>query len=106
MALSYNILARLNERGGRMNVVEITYDNSYTTGGLALSANSCGLNTITAVNGAPTGSGGYVPSYDRSAAKLLALYGDNNNAADGPLIEVPNATDLSTIKVILFVIGT
>lgn len=38
---------------------------------------------------------GYVLRYDKANDKLMVFYGDNNNAADGPLIEVPNATDLS-----------
>lgn len=37
--------------------------------------------------------------WDRStsAPKLVAYMGDNNNASDGPLIQVADTTDLSSI---------
>lgn len=106
MTLTYNVLSKSNARGSRINLVEITYDNSYTTGGLALSANNCGLNTITSLVAGPVSSAGYIPSYDRTTGKLLALFGDNTNAASAPLIQVTNATDLSAVKAILIVFGT
>ena len=40
---------------------------------------------------------GYVFVYDYSNSKVLAYMGDNNNASDGPLIEVANTTDLSAV---------
>jgi len=33
------------------------------------------------------GLSGYVFQYDQSAEKLVVMYSDNNNVADGPLIE-------------------
>lgn len=105
MALSYSILQRGTNRGARVHLVEITFDSSYTTGGLAVSANSCGLNSITGIVAGPTGSAGIVPSYDRTNAKLLAFWGDNTNAASAALIEVTASTNLATAKVACLVMG-
>lgn len=46
---------------------------------------------------------GYVLRYDDANDKLMVFY-SNSDAADGPLIEVPNATDLSgqAFKVIVY----
>ena len=49
--------------------------------------------------------GGYVAVYDLANDKLKVYYGDNNNASDGPLIEVPNATDLSGVTFRLVVLS-
>jgi hypothetical protein len=40
---------------------------------------------------------GYVFVWDKSAGKVVAYWGDNNNASDGPGVEVPNATDLTAV---------
>ena len=76
----------------------VTFDNSYPTGGEPFTPAQLGLGTLERIQCDPS-SGGYIVTWDRStsAPKLLALYGDNNNAADGPLIEVPNTTNLSTL---------
>ena len=42
-------------------------------------------------------SGGYVFEWDAANQKIKAYYGDNNNAADGPLVEVPDTTNLSAL---------
>lgn len=69
------------------------YPSGGSTGFLALVQAKIGASRdILAV--IPQDCGGYVPSYDHTADKLKVYYADNNNAADGPLIE--NATaDLS-----------
>ena len=48
MALTFSIVTRtLHPEGGkRMNVVDITFDSSYPTGGEAVTPNQLGLNTI------------------------------------------------------------
>jgi hypothetical protein len=48
-------------------------------------------------------SNGYVCSWDRVNLKLRMFYGDNNNASDGPLVEVPNTTTLNGITFRLLV---
>lgn len=49
--------------------------------------------------------GGYVPVWDSVNDKLSVYYGDNNNASDGPLIEVPTTPDLSGTTFVLTVIS-
>lgn len=75
----------------------ITFDSSYPTGGEAVTPANFGLTAITDIQ--LEGDDGYVLRWDRSttAPKLLAYMGDNNNASDGPLIEVANTTDLSAV---------
>lgn len=97
-------------RNGRpvfMDVVQFAGDNAYPTGGTALTA------ALVAAIGAsrnilavlPVDCGGYVPVFDAATGKLKFLYGDNNNAADGPAIEVPNTTDLSAVTMKVLVVS-
>lgn len=95
----------------RVRIVDFTFDSSYPDNGEALSASDIGLRQIDAVIpcGPARKSDGSlaVPvSYDHTNSKLLAYWGDNNNAADAPLIEVADTTDLSTYAVKLICIGT
>jgi hypothetical protein len=46
---------------------------------------------------------GYVLGFDKTTGKFKAYHGDNNNASDGPLVEVPDDTDLGTFD--FFAIG-
>lgn len=95
-------------RSGRpvfMDVVQFAGDNAYPTGGTAFtaalaSAVGAGRNVLAVL---PVDCGGYIPVFDAATGKLKFLYNDNNNGADGPAIEVPNATDLSgvTMKVLV-----
>lgn len=83
----------------------IAMDSSYPTGGEALdpSANTR-FDFLLAKGGGAAASGlGYQFEWDAANQKLVATYGDNNNASDGPLIEVPNATDLSAQTAIPFI---
>lgn len=49
--------------------------------------------------------GGYVPVYDVANDKLKVYYANNDGGSDGPLIEVPNATDLSAVTFKLVVVS-
>jgi len=98
--------------GYKAVVKTIAFDSSYPTGGetlgtaatAAAGAAALGLSTILFLHASSTS--GYMFEYDY-AGKLLAYYGDNNNASDGPLIEVPNTTDLSALtSVRVLAIGT
>lgn len=100
--MALTISANPPELVGRERVVRatITFDSSYPTGGEAFTAAQLGLTSLKNVY-ASAGLGstttGYVPAWNRSVSSplLLVLMGDNNDASDGPLIEVANATDLS-----------
>lgn len=80
-----------------VGTISFTGDTSYPTGGEALTVDgNLDLRNLDAIFFANTNSG-YVPVWNgsKTAPKIMVYYGDNNNASDGPLIEVPNATDLS-----------
>lgn len=104
MALSFSEVVKTTLGHKRLVVTKATFDSSYPTGGEALAAADIGLQEINAIF-AELGDTGYVIRHDKTNGKLMAYYGDNNNASDGPLIEVPNATNLSTLDVHLLVIG-
>lgn len=75
--------------------VTLAFDNSYPTGGESITANAIGL---TRINGAIIpGNVGYTFTWDGTNSKVLVYYGDNNNASDGPGIELPDTTDASAI---------
>lgn len=82
--------------------VTIDFDASYPTGGEALTASDVGLDRIDAVF---VESGEYNFEYDPTNEKILAYWGDNNNASDGPLVEVADTTDLSAVSVNALVLG-
>lgn len=81
----------------RMVVADVTMDSSYATNGESVTAASFGLSRLDRLVCYP--ASGYIPQWNgsTSAPKIKVYYGDNNNASDGPLIEVPNTTDLSAI---------
>lgn len=103
LAIAVSFIARLKMGRAFVNVVDVALDNSYPTGGEALSARELGMQTV--LTALPELAAGYVARYNQSTGKLMVYYGDNNNASDGPLIEVPNATDLSAVTVRMTVIG-
>lgn len=80
----------------RMTVRTIAFDSSYATGGEALTYRDLGFSQRPDVVIVESKSG-YVFEYDSTNEKLLARWGDNDNAADGPLVEVPAATNLAAI---------
>lgn len=88
------------DKQGRMDrdsvrIGTIAFDSSYAVGGESLTASDLNLRGVSFLLVAP--KNGYVFEYDYANRKLKAYYGDNNNASDGPLIEVPNTTNLSTV---------
>lgn len=97
MALTFALDDRQLVGNKRQVSGTVTFDSSYPTNGESFTAADLGLTAITNFEAQPS-TVGYVAVWDRStsAPKLMAFYGDNNNASDGPLIEVPNATSLTT----------
>lgn len=102
MAAVVTVRQRRKLSNGFAIIADVAMDNSYPTGGEAVTTGQFGLEVFDFVLGAP--SGGYVPEFDHANKKLKVFYGDNNNVADGPLIEVPNTTDLAavTFRVVAF----
>lgn len=81
--------------------VDITPDNSYPTGGWALTPGQVGMAKILAV--IVPNSNGYAMTYVRSTGKLLVrATGSANQAA---FAEIPNATDLSALTIFAIVFG-
>ncbi|TVL98679.1 MAG: hypothetical protein CV087_20840 [Candidatus Brocadia sp. WS118] len=85
----------------RVVVAVFTFDASYATSGEACDP---GLGTINIALSDPSVSG-YVFQYDYTNKKLKAFYADYDAGADGPLIEVANGTNLSSVSVRLVFIG-
>lgn len=83
----------------------IALDSSYPTGGESIDpAANTRFEHLNAKGGGTAASGlGYGFEWNKAAQKLVVTYGDNNNAADGPAIEVPNTTDLSAMTAIPFI---
>lgn len=85
----------------RHDLISFLGDGSYPTGGTAafqakVRAALGGMN-VEVVAVYPQDCGGYMPCYDKTNDKLKVFYVDNNNASDGPQIEVPNTTNLSGV---------
>ena len=90
-----------------VDVLSFPGDDSYPTGGtLGFEASvraALGQNvTVLGVIGADCG--GFVVAYDPAADSLKVYQGDNDNASDGPLVEVPNSTNLSVTTFNLMVL--
>lgn len=86
--------------GGTYTLVIGTFtpDNSWLAAGEVISITGHSSNSIRSARF--ESKGGYIFRLDNtlgSSVKVLAYYGDNNNAADGPLIAVPDTTDISAI---------
>ena len=91
---------------GQVNVDRFTVvlDASYPTGGYTglaakLTAAASRTPTIVAVFAQ---SSGYVAYWDYANSKLMLFY-SNSDAADGPMIQVPDAADLSAVTLSLVV---
>lgn len=83
----------------------LTLDSSYPTGGYAVAKGDFQLSVSLHDVDVSLG-GGYVFDFDRANSKLRVWYGDNNNASDGPLIEVPNGTNLASVTARFRAYGT
>ena len=106
MALTFTIEQQFYiPKGPSIRIGKITFDSSYPTGGEAITvANFNFSGGILALFLEPS-LGGYVPVWDGTNSKIKVLYGDYDNVSDGPLIEVPNTTDLSAVVVRFIAFG-
>ena len=74
----------------------ITMSSSYATNGDTLELKTqLGVNRVLQV--VFESDDGYILFYDRANGKVKAFYADYDAVADGPLIEVANADDLSGV---------
>lgn len=88
------------ELGGTFALIvgTIALDSSYPTGGESLDLAS--NDRVDYLFASP--KSGYSFDWDAANQKLVARYADYDAVADGPLIEVPNTTNLSTVTGVTF----
>lgn len=91
MALTIDVIRRVRMPAGRAVVADITFDNSYPTGGEALAAADVGLSKIEYVRAEQKGVANRICEYDYANSKLLLFTALGTQAA--------NASDQSAIVV-------
>jgi len=94
------------EAGGKipvMKVVEVTFDASYVTNGEPFTLAEVGLADVDVAVVSP--AAGFVFEYDIANDKIKAFYGNYDGGADGPLVEVANAVNLSTVVTRALIFG-
>jgi len=77
---------------------------TYATGGVSVPGSLFGWQTVLGLSVVGGGSG-YVFAYDAANQKLKAYYGDYSEASDGPLVEVPDSTDLGSVTIRVMAFG-
>lgn len=104
MAITTQVLSNEVIGRDRQGVVLVTLDNSYPTGGEAISlATVFGWSTLVAVTSCRSRTaGGYVPQYDDAGATINMFEAGADGAA---LDEVANTTDLSAQTVVITALG-
>lgn len=91
MAATLTVKRSIDHGEYTLDFISVAMDSTYPSGGEVLDAVG-DIGYVEAIFKPSTS--GYIAKWDVANQKLKVLYGDNNNAADGPLIE--NATtDLS-----------
>lgn len=105
MALTFTLDDRQLVGNKRQVAGTVTFDSSYATGGETFTAADLGLSSITDVS--IEDASGYNIFWNRSttAPTLQVFQGDNTNVAAAPGIQVPNATNLSTLTTRIKVTG-
>lgn len=95
LVVSYN--KTLDQVAGRERTTmgTLAMDSTYPTNGEVFTARQFGLSHLHQLAVYP--SHGYVFEPDYTALKLKAFYADYDAVADGPLIEVPDETDLAAL---------
>lgn len=99
MALAFSAVTTIKAGNMIGKVVDVTFDNSYPTGGEAVTAANFGLAGIVHIPdclGIVTTSA-YAIHYDATNAKLMVFQGDNDNGADAPFVEANSTRDLSNV---------
>lgn len=88
MAAALTVTRTIEQGEYAMDFIKILMDSTYPAGGEVISGSPAGAGYFAASFDVSTT--GYVASWDAANQKIKVWYSDNNNAADGPLIE--NAT--------------
>lgn len=95
----------------KMNKVSLAFGNgtlTYPSGGVPLPAIG-NFGMVTALDGLvylePDAGNGFVYKYDQSAHTIRIYQGDNNNAADAPLIELTTAATPASATISAYAVG-
>ena len=96
MALSFSTVKNLPKmKGGmRWRIVDVTFDDSYPTGGEAVTAANFGLDTAIYGMFFCGTVAGCVPEWDNTNSKIKFYYADYDAVADGALIQLGSTSDL------------
>jgi hypothetical protein len=93
----------------RVRVVTVTFDASYPTGGESFTPANVGLSAfsvvIPSINAGVAAHAGRVVQFDYTNNKLM-VFVEEAVAAGGPLLEVADTTDLSTLVLRVLCIGS
>ena len=84
----------------KMEIGTIAMDSSYRTGGEDITFPSFETNPVVVLI---ESEDGYIFKYDRANGKVMAYYADYDAASDGALIQVGNATDLSSVTAAAYI---
>lgn len=90
----------------RVYIGKVTFDASYTTGGLSFTPASVGMAEFDFVEVEPDAAAlpGHVVQYNYTTKKLM-VFVEEAVAAGGPLLEIANASNLATLVVRVLCIG-
>jgi hypothetical protein len=100
MAATLTVDERIQLGGNKTLVLgRVALDSSHLAAGEAIdSSTDENFDRLLSAGGGTAAQGfGYVFAWDKANQKLVVGYADNNNASDGPLIAVPDTTDLSAL---------
>ena len=89
MALSFSTVRKERPQWGiRSGIVDITFDNSYPTGGWAIAASDLGIEALYNLEIPGVTPGGYLLAWDRVNGKIKAFEFDYDASADGAAKEL------------------
>jgi hypothetical protein len=105
VALTITMLDTMTYTGSSRHLHgEVTFDTSYPTGGYSFTPRQFRFFRIDRLNLAP--KSGYLFDTGSAGTTIRIYYGDNNAVAPGPLVEVPAATNLSTLSTVYEIWGS
>lgn len=93
--------ASASQSNQKLSVYDVTADAAYPTGGYSLPATSLGFQFFSGVLLGGDDSG-YIPIYNYATGNLQFF---QQTTVAGPLIEVPNNTNLAAVVVRLVIFG-
>jgi hypothetical protein len=89
-------------------IVDVTFDSSYSAGGESILPSEVGLKKIygaVILGVKDTTSAGYHIVWDYDSNKLIAMIGDSDGVADGPFVEASGNLTTVTVRVKFFGLG-